>query len=149
LRLGARTVTDSSRYPPPPYSVKKILVFNRIQRWFRSKFFILIELFADSRFQRSCGVFSGGCEPLAARRGISLLILYRLCGNGGILSANSSQKLSTRDGLTKCLNLSPDGLFSWGCLRMTFNELENKRSNRVFLVWRILKLRERSRGGLI
>jgi hypothetical protein len=79
---GLIAVPDTHRYglisvsPPYAYSVNKFLGLNMIQRQFRSKSAILAELFADSRFQRSCGVFPGGFESLAACRGISLPILY-------------------------------------------------------------------------
>ena len=69
-------ITKQSLVPyPHPISVNKILVFNRMRRGFRCKFFILMKLFADSRQQRSYGVF-WEFVSLWRRAGLSLLDFY-------------------------------------------------------------------------
>jgi hypothetical protein len=52
---------------PHPYSVNKFSIINEILSVFRSKFLILLELFAESSYQRSYGRFRGNSEPTMLR----------------------------------------------------------------------------------
>jgi hypothetical protein len=58
LRYAPLRMTTRMGYPPHPYSVNKFLVFIDIGEGLRCKILILLELFAESSFQKSYGMFA-------------------------------------------------------------------------------------------